>query len=629
MFIREVTKKFKNSKKEYLQHRLCESYRTPAGPRQRIILHLGTLKLQKEELKELADTIESIVNNQKLLYPVNKKIKKLAQHYANIILLKRLNEVSEDDYIDQRHHPAPHYESIDVHSLKNSDARTIGAEHIAISQMREYKFLDLVKRLNFTKKQIENAAVLIAGRLVHPSSELETARWARETSGIGEFLGTDLSKLSDQALHRTGDLLFKNQEIIEQYLSERARETFSLDDKIILYDLTNTYFESSKKGSNIAFFANSKDKRFDCPLVTLALVVDALGFPKLSKVFKGNESEPYTLERILDELSRLNPVPDLFRKTVVIDAGIATEDNLRMMIGKKYDYIAVSRKSTYDRSFWEDEEWEEIKLSNGKDKLSIKSERTENEVFLLCHSERKESTEESIFKRRTLSFEKSINETNDKLKRKRTVKAYEKIIERIGRLKEKYGVGHFYDIEIAHEKGIALNITLKKKDKIELEKETFGNYVLRTNRADLIDEDISKIHRTLTMIEQAFQWMKSDLGLRPVEHQLDKRINSHLFTTVLSYHILAPIIYRAGKSEVIPHGWKSIKNILSTHMRLISSFMTEEGYRIDVRNSTTPTTKQMEIYKALGITPYPFKNKFSKIKAKKNNVVPRKSEKKM
>jgi hypothetical protein len=131
------------------------------------------------------------------------------------------------------------------------------------------------------------------------------------------------------------------------------------------------------------------------------------------------------------------------------------------------------------------------------------------------------------------------------------------------------------------------------------------------------------------MIEQAFQWMKADLGLRPVEHQLDKRIESHLFITVLSYHILAPILYRAGNSEVIPHGWESIKNILSTHMRLISSFMTEDGYRIDVRNSTTPTSKQMDIYKALGITPYPLKSKFSKIKTKKKYVVPRKHNKKL
>ncbi len=206
---------------------------------------------------------------------------------------------------------------------------------------------------------------------------------------------------------------------------------------------------------------------------------------------------------------------------------------------------------------------------------------------------------------------------NVRLSRKHGRKAYEKIMEQIGHIKEKYKVGHYYDIEVSPENGVALSVSFKKKEALASKEEMLGNYVLRTNRQDLLDEEISKTHRILTRIEQSFKWMKTDLGVRPVHHQLDKRIESHLFITVLGYHILAPVLFRAQKSAGIPHSWRSIRNILSTHQRLTTTCMTKDGYRIDVRNNTAPTPELAAIYAALGITHYPLKNRYSKILAKK------------
>lgn len=652
MFIKEVVKKLKKKGKSYVQHRLVESHRTSLGPRQYTVLHLGTLALAKEKWKDLANTIESIVTHKKPMFPVSKEIDDLAQHYASIIMRNRLGQeknigvplppdspravetlpscasgvtdarIKESTVLSTPSGESVDYENIDIDSLENTDARPISAEHIAFAQMKEYDLFDFFKQLSLNKRQIMAAAVLIAGRLVHPSSEVETARWAREGSSIGEFLGEDVSKLSDQGLHRTGDILWKHHEAIERYLSQRAQQVFSLDNTILLYDLTNTYFETSKKGSQIANFGKSKEKRTDCPLVTLALVVDGEGFPKLSKIFKGNVSEPATLTKILDGLSDLNPEGKMFRKTVVLDAGIATDENLNLLRAKNYDYIAVSRRRSYDESFWKDGSWQDIKLKNQKEILSIKSERTADEVFLLCYSKRKESTERAILKSRSSKFEMAIHAINDKLSRKHCRKAYEKILEQIGRIKEKYKVGHYFDIQVSQENGVALSVSIKKNEALSAKAEMLGNYVLRTNRKDLLDEEVSKMHRILTRIEQSFRWMKTDLGVRPVHHQLDKRIESHLFITVLGYHILAPVLFRAQKSSEIPHSWLGIKNILSTHQRITTTFMTKGGYRIDVRNSTTPTSEQAAIYKALGITPYPLKNCFSKTLANKNSVVP-------
>ncbi len=628
MFIREVIKKFPKSKKTFIHHRLIESHRTPSGPRQKIILHLGTLDIPREKWKDLANTIEALITNQPIMFPstIDKEVKKLAHHYAKIILKNKLNQENEAAAFggevfllaDLPERLSPQYEIIDIHSVENSDACTLGAEHIALSQMKEYNFYNFLKQLNFNQKQIIASAVLLAGRLIHPASELETARWARERSGIGEYLRSDLSKLSDQALHRTGDLLWKHHKAIENYLAEKAQKVYSLDNTILLFDLTNTYFESSKYGSEIARFGKSKEKRTDCPLVTLALLIDSDGFPKVSKIFKGNISEPTTLGKILDELSGLGAERKLEKKTVVIDAGIATTENLKLLSEKKYNYIAVSRKQIYSECFWKEGDWQEIKLKNEKEVLAIKSERTEDEVFLLCHSDRKKFTEGSILESRTSKFEKAIDAMNGKLKSKSGRKKYEMVMEKIGRLKERYKVGQYYNIEITHEKGYVLAVSLKRKEALELKEEMLGNYVLRTNRKDLADEEITRIHRILTRIEQSFKWMKTDLGIRPVHHQIDKRMESHLFITVLSYHMLAPILYRVQKSKEIPHSWRGIKNIMSAHQRVTTTCMTKDGNRIDMRNSTTPTLKQMEIYSILGITPYPLKNSYSKIKINKN-----------
>ena len=99
--------------------------------------------------------------------------------------------------------------------------------------------------------------------MVHPGIERETARWLAETRGVGDLLGNDV-RIYDTALHRAAVLLWENHDAIEQELSARARAIFSLKETVILYDLTNTYFERSKRGSNVARHSKSKERRSDC-----------------------------------------------------------------------------------------------------------------------------------------------------------------------------------------------------------------------------------------------------------------------------------------------------------------------------------------------------------------------------
>ena len=613
MFIREKTKTVKG--KKYVQHQLIESIRTPAGPRQRLVLNLGLLDLHQDQWKELANTIECEIHKQPRLFVTDRQIEKLAKHYAKVIIKEQLNKESERAAGDnEQDNVSADYQSVDVNSVSSSEAKKIGAEHLVLAQMREYKFDKMLKELGFTDNQVNYAKILVAGRLVHPSSERETARWANEDSAIGELLQAKIN-VYDTALHRTAVLLWEQHDKIEQRLSQAAREIFGLQETIILYDLTNTYFEGSKKDSKIAKHAKSKDKRNDRPVITLALTLDGQGFPKQSKVYEGNISEPGTLETMLDELSYVvdgfNP-----QKTIVMDAGIATEDNLAIIRRKQFKYLAVSRKKSYGDDFWQGSQEQQIKLSDKKTRLRVKLVTTKKELYLLCHSEAKEAKEKAILERRLKKFEEGLNGINKGLKKKRTHKKYDKIIERIGRLKEKYGVGSLYDIEVKQEKGVATKIIFNKNPNGKAKEKRVGEYVIRTNRLDLTEEEISKIHRTLTTIEDSFRSMKSELGLRPNYHKRDDTSTAHIFITVIAYHIIAGILKKL-RAKGVNYSWRTIREILSTQVRVTTSFKTEDKNTIYIRTTTSPTIKQAKIYSVLGIIQKPLKKVQVKIPTKK------------
>lgn len=614
MFIREKTKKSKR-KKRYIQHQLIESIRTSAGPRQRIVLNLGRLHLPEDKWKELANCIEGLLTNQRSLLPQDPEVEAKARHYANQIRRERLARAQEGvvDRKDDAVKEDAQYEYVDINSLITNDAKTIGAEHAAISQMKEYGLDKILAELNFTQKQIDYAKMLIVGRMLHPGSERETVRWLCETSGVGELLGSQV-KVYDTALHRTAVLLWEDHVAIERELSNRAKEIFSLKETVILYDLTNTYFEGSKRGSKVAGYGKSKEKRNDCPLVTLSLTIDEEGFPKQSKVWKGNVSEPDTFE---DILLGLKQEESLFptQRTIVMDAGIATEDNIALIKKNHYKYVAVSRKRTYDDSLWSGVEEEKIALSDGKTTLSMKLVRTEEEAFLLCHSEAKEAKESAILLRREQKFEQELTAIKEGLKKKRTLKQYDKIMERIGRFKERYKVGNLYTISVKQADGKVTDIEFVKNKRCHEKESSVGTYVLRTNRLDLCAEEISKLHRSLTTVEESFKHMKGDLGLRPNFHHEDIPTIAHVHVTVLAYHMLAGILKKL-RTAGVHYNWNTIRDILATHVRVTTTMNTEDGHVIDVRTCTTPTEKQHMIYNKLRIKHTPLDRKYMKSSVK-------------
>ena len=229
-------------------------------------------------------------------------------------------------------------------------------------------------------------------------------------------------------------------------------------------------------------------------------------------------------------------------------------------------------------------------------------------------------------------FEKELKTLEDGLKKSKTRKDYDSIIERIGKLKQKYGVGSLYNIEVLKEESNtqksgfkAIKIKFNRNSNSVKKLEKAGNYVLRTNRTDLDNEAISKIHRSLTRIESSFRAMKSDLGLRPNYHQSDKNSIAHIFIVILALHFITATLKKLQLTK-ISHTVSTLRNILSTHRRTTTIFDTKDNAKeansgiIEIRNTGTPTAIQREIYRSLKIKQKPLKIIKRRIQLKKSIV---------
>lgn len=607
MFIKEIKKQNKGYDKIFVSHRLMESYRTERGPRQRTILQLGKVELRKEHWKALADRIEAMVFGQGLLFPADPEVESLARHYADVIIQNRLVVTGEDE---SKQTETAEYETIDLKSVTHGQVRTIGAEHVGLSMFRQLEFDRFLKKLKFSDEEIALSALAVVGKLVYPASELGTKGWAEVLSGIDELLGADFRHISQNALYRISDKLFSDKEAIEKYLREKERNLFSLEERIILYDLTNTYFEGQAKQNKKARRGKSKDKQKSRPLVTLGLVIDEFGFAKKTEIFSGNSSEGDTLLEMVDRLCQKK---DKQNTTIVLDAGISKEENLQLLKNQGYQYVCVARNHPIDASEIKRDSLITIKKDK-QNKVEVQLIKAGNEHILYCKSfakEQKEQAMKGLFQKR---FEDGLIQIQQALKKKGGTKKYERVIERIGRLKERYAmIGHYYTIEVSQDNGIATKLTWKLEKVDKCEERFSGSYFLRTSRTDLNEKELWSLYIMLTNVENAFRSLKHELKLRPVYHQKETRSDGHLFITILAYHLLNSIQHQL-KTSNIHMEWRRVREYLSNHTRITTAMTTKEGKRIYLRDSSIPEPFHRRIYSALRITSTPLRQKRIQLK---------------
>ncbi len=594
MYIRQTTTRSKKDGSSYQSYRLVESFRVGNKVKQQTLLNLGTeFSISRDSWGELTSRIEAILHHQPSLLPHNETIEAEAQRIASNLLLRNKEYASSDEHV-----ATADYCTVDIDSIESSELRSVGLEHMAYDALQSLQLDTQLSALGLNRTEVATAIGTIIGRMIAPGSELSTHRWLQRESGLGEIIDYDFNQCSLSRLYRVSDQLLQHRDELETHLFARECTLFDLNCTITLYDLTNTFFEGSGKYNDQAVRGRSKEKRSDCPLVTLGLVLDSSGFPRSSRVFAGNASEPATLETMVTSLAGTEA-----NALIVMDAGIATEANLQWLQERNYRYLVVSRKRHVE---W-DEELSQIVRVQGTNEVRIYSKPSDDgeEVELYCRSSSRAAKEvaiDSLFQQR---FETQIQALADGLTKKGSTKRYDKVLQRVGRLQEKYArVAQHYTIEVEKDPHSNLATKLHFERTNTEAKEYAGVYCLRTNMLDWDAEKLWRTYLMLTDLEAVFRSLKSELGMRPVYHQTTMRVEGHLWITLLAYHLVHHIRLRL-KAAGIHDSWDTLRQRMRSHMRVTTTMRTKDNKTLHIRKAARPEPWQQAIYQALDLPQNP------------------------
>jgi transposase len=595
MFIRQTKTRGSIKGESYFTYRLVTSERVGSQVRQKTLLNLGSnFPLSREKWPALCACIERHQSGQVSLVLESAEIEKLAAMYAGRLLAASPAPVSASgDPV------ACDYQEVDTNSLELSRPRSVGVEHVGLSAMSWLGFDDILSSARMNRPQRMSAIGSIIGRMALPASEDATFKWLKHNTALGELLEFDFETMSAMRLYRASDQLIRNRELIEQGLFSRIEDMFSLETTVTLYDLTNTYFEGDAARNSKAKHGHSKEKRSDCPLVTLGIILDGSGFIRRSKMFEGSVAESTTLEGMLKELNA--PQGAL----VIMDRGIATKKNIVWLKEHEYRYLVVSRER--NRQFDETDSVQTLTAQEDTIKLQRVLSSDGQEVRLYCYSEGREKKDVAITGRFAERFEKGLTKIGESLTKPHGEKKFDKITERIGRLKEKSrGIAQHYEIELTKDESgkLVTAIAWQKVPKDGTAVTHPGVYCLRSNETSWDEAKLWHTYTMLTDLESVFRSLKSELGLRPIFHHKEERTEGHLFITVLAYQFVQ-VIRRRLKNHGNKLGWPSLRNILSVQQRVTATFKQKDGRTLNIRKSTKAESDLHDIYTALDISTAP------------------------
>ena len=627
MFIRRTQTRSRVSGEPYVTHRLVHSTRVGDVVKQSTLLNLGShFDLPQAHWPALAQRIDELVHGQRSILEATlpEEVQVFAQRFAAQIIARRRPVPSlgaaptagvgrvepapvatgADSLSSPAHSPSSgavevaRYQEVDLDSLDLVDPRSVGVEHAALSAMRQCGLEDKLAQLGLNRPQIAAAVGNIVARMAHPCSELATHAWLGETSALGELLDFDFQAMDLNRLYRASDLLYKHREALQEHLFGKARSMFGLGQTITLYDLTNTYFEGVAAGVSKAKRGHSKECRSDCPLVTLAMALDTSGFVRRVQFFPGNASEPTTLQSML---TGLDAAPGA---TVVMDAGISTEANLAWLREQGYHYVVASklRERQFDPSLASE-------VQSAGD-VTVKLQRVldaQGHVLLYCHSTAREEKDRAIDTAKASGLEAALAKLQAGLSKPRGTQNVATIMQRLGRAKQRFArAAQHYEItvEIDPEGKHVTAITWVKRIKPGSAAAHPGVYCLRTT---LLDQDNATLWRTyimLTELESVFRSLKTDLGLRPVFHRIDRRVEGHLFISVLAYHFVHTLRLQL-KAERVNDSWNTLRKTMATQHRVTVTMQRRDGRAVHVRKATRPKPRHQTLGSILKLDPNP------------------------
>jgi transposase len=608
MFIRQTRTRNNSTGEGYFTFRLVRGERIGGKVRQITVLNLGRhFPVKQEDWPLLCSRIEQLVQPQATLLRLKcpAPIERAAQRYVGQLVARapqvddaaRAAGIPTDAAAIAR--PIPDFQEVDIDSLQQTQPRSVGVEHVGLQVLAQLSLVEKLTELGVNA--VMRAAILgnLIGRLAHPASELATWHWLQMHSALGELIDVDFEAMSHMRLYRAADVLMHHRAAIEDHLFSGVQTLFSLEETVTLYDLTNTYFEGAAAANPKARHGRSKEKRSDCPLVTLGLVLDGSGFVRRSQTFAGNVSEGTTLAGMLRGL-RAPP-----GALVIMDAGIATDANVAWLVERSYRYLVVRRGGA--RQFDETQAVAIATASGETIRLQKELSADGQEVRLYCHSAGREVKETAMVTRFAQGFEAGLQKIVDGLQKPRAEKRHDQLLERIGRLKEKSrGASQHYAVRLVTDaSGQTVTALTWEKSLVAGTMATHpGVYCLRSNALAWDEERLWRTYTMLTDLESVFRSLKGELGLRPVFHSKENRADGHLFITVLAYQCVQ-IVRTQLKAAGINDSWASLRETLSVQRRVTASLRRKDGRTVHLRKSTQAEPPLMAIYKALAINPAP------------------------
>ncbi|MDR1501476.1 MAG: IS1634 family transposase [Prevotella sp.] len=598
MFIKST--KFFNIKNgvTYNKYILARTKKVNGKYKHETILNLGSnFDLDREYWNALISRIETIISKTELLFKPSDKVEKLAQELAPKIV-EALNY--KDDSLSKK-------EELNLLSTSiesEMEVLTVGVSYLAITAFEHLGYKKIMEELGFPPNKIKMAIALVAARMERPGSEAATYRWLSRISALGTLLGIDFTKKSIMSLYRPADDIIRHQEEIESAFSRHNNSLFSNSSIIYLYDLTNVYFEGHPK-SNKAKLGHSKEKRTDCLLESIAIFLDQNGYIKNTKFYPGNVSEPKTLQEMLDLLNPAAGIP------ILMDRGIASADNLKILLERNLNFIVVNRE--HHREFDKKHKYTTIETKS-KHEIKIYRKETIGKIndeipdisdwkgrltkYCIYSSER-EKKETAINNRLRQGFENGLYKIHQKIKNSKKLILESVIMKKIGALEKQYAVGQHFYYKVETEMGVDKNYYVKdiiyKFKPLDNTKMTHpGVYSLLTNLTNKSENEIWDIFNLSTRIESVFRMLKSDLGLRPIYHYSELRIDAHLFISILAYQCVN-YIREILKSHNITYEWTRIIEEMSNNYLIEKSYKLENG-KIIKRYSYKLNNFQKQIY---------------------------------
>jgi hypothetical protein len=589
MFLRRYSRN-KNGKM-HVYFALVESTRTDAGPRQRVVAHLGELNHTQER-----------------------------RWQRTVVCYNRQGDAQEmllfpDD--DTPFPDEPNVARIRLDKVGWTNGRRFGDVWLA-RWLWQLLQLDQIVTRHIPQQQetvapVDVVALEVINRLCQPCSEFALAEHWYASTGLEDLLGVPDAEITKDRLYRTLDQLHAAQEKIENDLKQRFGVLFQLDYDLLLYDLTSTYFEGLAETNELARRGYSRDHRSDCLQVIVALVVTRDGFPLAHYTWSGNTQDLQTVQRLVTAIEARFGANN---RVWVMDRGMISDDALTFLSAPGRRYLLATKRPALTAFHAElsSPGWQRLP---DNPEVQVKLLQRDEVHYLLARSKPRRLKERAIRRRQRRGLAKALKKLHARVTSGR-LKKRDKIIEAVGRLKERFPKARgFVTITVPAGRGSLSYAWNVAKFRAALARD--GAYLLRSNQAGWSAQEFWETYIQLTVVERAFRVLKSQLLLRPIWHHYSGRTQAHIFVCVLAYALwktLDHLAKQAGLQTLIrkpdperpddsPKPRPMTPEVILRELSKIEigdiQLETTTGQRLVMRRVARPNAEQKRILDALGL----------------------------